>query len=894
MSGRRAAFGVTLKNARRNKKRTFYLVTLITVPVLVAVVTSAFIRAGYISPAEQAGLEYGAANVKIEQSGTEPELTGWVARTVGELDAEAASVTYRQDFRSYGPGLFGRVMDLDLADPLSDGILTLTIGRPPSSEDEVVLTEFLADQMAVTVGDRVDLALRRGEETSYEVVGLTSHPVMWRQADVVASKELVDTLAEGRAMNQITLVDAGEDSSFVAALNQRFEAVRYDFYPDDVEWPVPDSLNFLPEEYYAAMTTEELEETRSLVDTGDLDRAIDYAFGLFPNGTTITLPQFYAESLTDRLQWNATTLTESPPVMGTAVAAVILAEVAFIAGAAFATGTRRRLREIGLMGANGASVGHVRTLVVSEGLVTGLLGGLLGSAIALASMMVARPLMQRFVERRIEEFPLTALDLAGPILVAVVACVLAAWLPAKTAAGVPTLTALQGRMPVGGPKRWIIPAGLVMTAFGTLLLGVGLATASDRGSAVAVIGAVLMIGGAALLGGPLVAWLSRYAERVPVTTRIVLRDSGRHRSRAAAAVAATMVIMLIPVVALAALANGAAEQRTYGLEPREPQIILEGRQDEFGNTIPYESSDLDLARASLPEATIAEFTVFDVPVSYPAEWEATNSGGLAEFQGGYYVSPFRVAVASDQILVLLDDDRIDTALAASGMVLLGVEERDTEIGLDGVGVKIVEVPVGVTRNFPRVLVTERTAAGFGDYPTSSRALITTPAGLFDGFVSPFTPLWYAESNLQLSGGGDSFSPVVLLGMAFLATLLVVLIVVATITALSAAEAQSDLEVIVAVGAKNSIRRSFLGLQSLIHTAFGALLAVPLALILVKTAITSGGSYRSLGNFSIWDSSTLVVPWGSIAALLVGMPLAVGLITALTVRSAPLTPPRRAT
>ena len=126
-----------------------------------------------------------------------------------------------------------------------------------------------------------------------------------------------------------------------------------------------------------------------------------------------------------------------------------------------------------------------------------------------------------------------------------------------------------------------------------------------------------------------------------------------------------------------------------------------------------------------------------------------------------------------------------------------------------------------------------------------------------------------------------------------ATLLVVLIVVAIVTSLSATEADGDLRTMVAVGARNSMRRKYLGLQSWMHTSIGTLLAVPLGLLLVGTTVKAGYAYRVVGSFGTYDSSLLYVPWLAVFGLALGLPLVVGLLTALFVRSAPTTPPRRA-
>ncbi|MGH3650701.1 MAG: hypothetical protein ACRDU9_08325, partial [Acidimicrobiia bacterium] len=308
-------------------------------------------------------------------------------------------------------------------------------------------------------------------------------------------------------------------------------------------------------------------------------------------------------------------------------------------------------------------------------------------------------------------------------------------------------------------------------------------------------------------------------------------------------------------------------------------------------------SDEDLAEieARLPEARIARFEALDLRVEYPAELEARKSGAT-EDEGGYYISPFRVAVASDELLAMLDDDRLDAGLAEDGMVLVGVVEQDTTIALDGEEVNVSEVPVPVSQfSFPRLLVTEETADRLGGEPRATAMVEMDGGWLQNPFASPFDALWEdGEQTFATGGGGSGNASPVVLTLGFLATMLVVLIVVATITALSAAEADSDLRTVVAVGATNSIRRRYLGLQSGLHTMIGAVLAVPLTLLLYKTAVMSSGSYQSVGNFGVWRSSDLVVPWGGLGLLVLGLPLAIGLITATSVRSAPTTPPRRAT
>jgi hypothetical protein len=509
------------------------------------------------------------------------------------------------------------------------------------------------------------------------------------------------------------------------------------------------------------------------------------------------------------------------------------------------------------------------------------------------------------VTRRIEEFPFSTLDIAGPILVAVIACVIAAWVPSRTASGVPTLTALQGRMPVGRPKRWVIPLGLGIAAFGVLLLGVGLAGGDSGAAAVGVIGAIMMIGGAALLAGPMVAWISKHAERFPVTPRIVLRDSGRQRGRAAAAVAATMVIMMAPVAALATIEQSEASNAIQGLSPNRSQILISGFWTDTGQSEPLTEADIERIETLVPVAAMATFEVIDVPIKYPAELEAVRNPAPNVDVGGYYFSPWRMSVANEQLLAFLDHDGLEATLARDGIALIGVEERVNEIEVDGTVLEVAELPLAVQRwSFPRVIVTEETAAEYTAFSTRTNSVIEieeTWLQQMNPFHESARPLWEAtwgsDVGLDISGGGGAdISSGVVVALITIATMLIVLIVVATITALSAAEADNDLRTVVAVGATNSIRRKYLGLQSGIHTLLGVLLAIPLTLLLMRTVYSSGGwgGYSQVGNFDVFDSSILYIPWFGIGVLLVILPLAIGVVTAMTVRSAPTTPPRRAT
>ena len=666
MSGSGAARRVSFKNAARNKKRTFYLVLLIAIPVMVAVVTSSVVRLGRLTIDERLASEFGGGNIWVEMQGATPEVEHWLDEQVGVLAPDAEELSFRQRGVLFGSREFSILTDLDLSNPLSGDFLQLVEGRAPNASKEIVLAEYIADALDVTVGDSVELGRTHSnglDPEGWEVVGVATHPVLYKSRLAVVAPETFDGSEFGYGDRRI--LEVPDDQLFSLNLAMAWEEARYDFYPAHVEWPMPEWAWFLDPSAYASMTPEELAEAERLSSVGDVDSAQNYAYDVvYSEGEYQPLPEVYAESRTESAMYSYESVTTSGPVVGSAVAAVILAEVGFIAGAAFATGTRRRLREIGLMGANGACDKHVRATVLGEGLVVGLLGGLAGSLLAFLVVTIGRSTVQGFVDKRIGGFPFSVQDLVGPTLIAIVACLLAAWVPARTASAVPTLTALQGRMPVSAPKKWIIPVGVGFGAVGSLLVAVGLASSSDAGSVVMVLGVVLMIGGTALLAGPLVAWIAKHSEKFPVTPRIVLRDSGRQRGRAAAAVAATMVIMMAPVAAFATLEQRNAESSMRGLSPDAPQLLVEGRYaEDTGDLEPYLTSDLDEISRVVDGAQIVEFDVIDAPVEYPGELAARKTGdGVEE----YFMRPWRVAVANDELIVALGHAELFTVLSDDG------------------------------------------------------------------------------------------------------------------------------------------------------------------------------------------------------------------------------------
>jgi putative ABC transport system permease protein len=584
-------------------------------------------------------------------------------------------------------------------------------------------------------------------------------------------------------------------------------------------------------------------------------------------------------------------IESNPGILSTAAAAIVLVEVAFITGAAFAAGTRRRLREIGLMGANGASAEHIRSTVVGEGLTIGLIGAGAGVLFGVAVMILGRPILHRFVSRVITGVGVTFTDVLGPVLVALVAVLFAVLIPARTASKVPTTTALQGRMPALAPRKWVIPVGVGMAALGGLLISVSLVSTSNYAGVLVGVGATAVVGGVAMLSSPILAGVAKLSDKVPATSRLVLRDSGRNRTRSAVAVAAIMVILLAPVTAMITSATSAEKNLVYGLPSPSDHLTLSGSYENLNvaGASPISEGDVAALAAIVPEDDVAVFDTLDLFVTTNELLEVRESGTGDGSENGQFSEGYTVAVANDELTGVLGDDGVARSIDDGEIVVLGIEDKATRVEISGVEYPAHEFPVAVVQwSMPRVLIPEEMAVEFADAETRPLALFTLDRPMTQDELEK---MW--ASNLEINGGFGSIQPATIYLLLGAATLLVVLIVVSLVTAVSAAEVDEEVRTIVAVGAPGSFRRRFLGLLTGYQTLIAMALAVPLGLGLVWV-FSSAQDYISAGPFGLVDGSAITVPWNWIVPFAVILPVVIGFLTLISVRSAPVTPPRRAT
>jgi ABC-type lipoprotein release transport system permease subunit len=903
MSGKGAAYKVAMKNAKRNRKRTIFLVLLVAVPVAFGVVVAGIVRASNLTPEEQAQTYFGNADARLLVYPPSGGVYDWIMSNLREAAPEATVTELRQTgirVENIGGTGYAGVWDVDMSSPATEGFLVHVSGDLPAEETEVAISPTLAASMEVEVGDTVEFEdLPFGDLT---VVGLVSEPFFNQGTTILLSPGALEPLVgDPELLPEPSLLVSGPGAEEAALqINDLwYSEGQEQFWPEPAVDPLPPEISFLQDDpqTYLLLTERDVDQLVELVKNtepgpGESIEEIVYNAThqmIYGGGEYRGLPEVWVET---RTQWlNQRSFGENPVVISTAAAAIVLVEVAFITGAAFAAGTRRRLREIGLMGANGASEKHVRSTVVGEGLTIGAVGAGLGVLLGIAVMVLARPLLHRFVSRVITGVGVTLTDVLGPVLVALIAVVLAVLIPARTASKVPTTTALQGRMPALSPRKWIIPVGIGLAVGGGLLISVSLLSLSNYAGFLVGVGATAVVGGVAMLSSPILAGVAKLSDKVPATSRLVLRDSGRNRTRSAVAVAAIMVILLAPVTAMITSATTTEKNLVYGLPSPSDHVVLMGSYENanFDGPNPVTEDDVAALAAIVPEEDVAIFDTLDLLVTTDALLDAQESDSGNEFGGNDFVDGYGVAVANEDLVRLLGDEGVAQTIGESGIVVLGIAEQKTRVEINGIEYPAHEYPVAVVQwGMPRVLIAESMAAEFGDTENRSLALFTLERPMTD---DEWSRMWSTNLNINSGYGGlDEATIYLLMGAA---TLVVVLIVVALVTAVSAAEVDHEVRTIVAVGAPGSIRRRFLGLLTGYQTLVAMALAVPLGLGLVWV-FSSAADYISAGPFGVVNGSMVVVPWPWLLSFAVLLPIVIGLLTLASVRSAPVTPPRRAT
>lgn len=804
------ALRIARRSVRRHLWRSLLIITLVALPVAGATVADGLVR-----------------------SVTDRDID--VAKDIGTADA-IVTVYDRRRFdiaavlppgaravpvgATYYPGSMrlavgdrivrSRLDIVALGDPLTTHLARLTSGRLPKAPNETLVTGPLAERLDLLDGDgnlRRDAVVRVSDGPSVAVTGLAVKPFCLNCADVVARP---DTLLKGFMLDGSPL-----PVGYLVDLPPGLDAAEV-----ARTWPIGASK----------IATRDSYEEFTLPNDG-----------LF-------------------------SATNEPLLLFVGLG---LVGIVVTAGSAFAVGARRQVRELGLVAVNGGTAGHVRRIVLAQGLVLGVLGAATGLLVGAAVTVLGLPLWERLTNQLIEDLRFGWAELAAAAAVGILASVVAAAVPAFGVARMRPADALAGRFRVAAPTAQlpllgvllvlaglggVIAAGLLargrLAEHDELLRRYGYAWPADRtlpayGS---LAGAVVAVVGLLLVMPALVTAVGRLGDRLPSSGRLAVRDAVRHRHRTVAAGAAIMITVAGSLVAAFVFAaQSANEQKTLpdntALATRDGVAMINVRANGAQQLAHVRAN----ATRAVPEAMVRDVKLVS---AYPDEpivnaiqlYDATLAPGCRDNASNLGVgTPELIELSTGQ----KPDARVRSALAEGKVVVFDpcLVDEDGMVSLN------INLPDTIT--MPAYVATP--APGTGDYtwdlPNAFVSLETVAAHGWAYYLSSVAVTYPEPADLdavrtavedagvdlyvgESTGGYATGLTFVMAGLAGLVAFLGAGVTVA----LSASEGRTDLATLAALGAPPRRRRMLAGAQALVVTGLGTLAGLVLGVCVSFAAV----------------------------------------------------------
>ena len=867
-----AATRVAWRLVRKSPARSALIAALVALPVLAGTLAGVLYRTQQLSPDQQAQRLIGSADAVVLATkwsavnrfaavGRDVNDVGYqtfqwgrgkgaVKRDATAVDVEqllptsarAVPAGWKTDVRVTAGqrSVVSTAMLLDLTDPLSRGIVELDEGAAPRAAGDVVLSKHLADRLHVGVG--ADVSLRSGRRL--HVTGLGTDPSNL-DADTVVGTPSTFPLSMFRS----SLYGAGSFTWLV-----------------DFPGPAP------------ALHDE-------LVGKG-----VVYA---------------------TRTQWEhpSVELSAKTPVdtqiiaILTGIAGFGLLEIILLAGTAFAVGARRQVRELGTLLAAGGDDRDVRRVLLAQGLLLGAAGAVIGTGLGVLAAWLGQPVFEDYLGRALGPFDVHALDVVAVLALGVVAGLLAAIVPARSAARLSVVDMLRARFTTDPAMRRTPRWAWAALAVGPLVVvgGAGFwhharALRLDQSSAAAFIRSltssthdtlwtsVIIVGTAITLAGlirlcpQLLHLLSGRSARLGLSTRLALRDATRHHHRTAPAVAAVMTVLAGSVLVLFTVSSidlrarhaylpvapvgtvtvsaGSSLARTAAATQQVVAAVGDATSVQVDRAVPGPQSPRRELAPVLPRCNPHRNVCIVGDVS-------VGTAALVDFYAGKTV-PGAAAMLARGGAVVFDP-------TFSGQQSI----RIAESGRFGRPVGAVTLPMlmtdGPIYNFrPFVVVSAGTARSHGWTVLADRGLVTPRHGVSQDTEDRLNHALGAHSYVSVERGyqGD-YGPIALILIA--ASALAALGGTSIAVALAMAESRADSATLAAVGAPPAQRRRYAMAQAATIGGLGAALGLGLGLLVSVSLFEGSTSYPTS------------VPYRWLAVLVLAAPVLAAAVAGLVTR-----------
>lgn len=810
----RALLRLAGRDALRHKGRSLLILLTLTFPVAGLVAAVTLVHALTVPPATKASWTMGSADAILQVEAEQPTAAGAKAAVAAAVPAGATTLVYT-DATSRVAAVDGLLRTADVSDlPYTDPVA------------------------AGMVHQRQGRAPRTADEVS--VATSLAHATHLR----IGSQLVLRDVDGGRTVTVVGIaeVPAQLDSQQV--------------------WTAPNTLAGAADARVLALVT-------MPPGTSTTDWAAHLSHGNAMTRDTVLRPPRHTSAL-------AASQSTGLEVL---VVGLALLEAVLMAGAAFGVGARRSQRDLALLAATGGDAGHVRRVVLSGAVVLGAIAGVAGTVFGFVAAWSLLPKARGYSNHDYAGLHPRPLELIGAVLLGVVTGLVSAWLPARGAAKAPIVASLSGHRGIVRSSPTRIVLALATAAVGTLCCawaGRSQSLGGQQFNAILLFAAVAELGFAGCAPS-LVGLAGRVGGRLPLATRLSLRDIARNRSRTGPAVAAVMAT-LSGVVAIGVYVASEHARHLADFTPTLPDTMA---------TL-YLNTDTPLSTSV--ERSVAASLRATGSYAFGDGQAGTSNAYVRQDTPGHNVIGGDLLIGGPELLTALGIPQAAPALAAGKAVVITglpldngavtVELSDANGNQTSRSLAAVAAKVGVYRSLGSAVISPAAATSLGLTTTTNRRLWTMPGKPSQHQIDAANAALLAGSTSASAAGSlvtaESLNDrkLLLVPLALLAiSTLVTLGVTAISTALSAAESKGDFATLSAVGATPGVRRRLAMGQAGVLALLGGILGIAAGLVPIGAVI----AVRS-------DVLTFTVPWQVIALALVGVPLLAALGAGLFTRS----------
>ena len=577
-------------------------------------------------------------------------------------------------------------------------------------------------------------------------------------------------------------------------------------------------------------------------------------------------------------------------------AAVVLALViGLLVAPAFAVSAGRQRHTLALAASNGATTRQLRRTVLAQAIVLGVLSAVVGAGLGIAIAAGMGYWTYRTSTTVILPwFEVPWLIIAGFVLIAVIASVAAALIPARRLGRLDIMGVLKGQNVSPAPSRVVPVIGLVLMILGGAAIALGMRRPSG-GDYIVAPGTFALVVGALMLVPMALTVIARVAQGLPLPLRMAARDAGRQRTRSAPTVAAVMGgVTLLTVTLIATTSDEAEAEHFYTpstvmgegiLRPNESQdseaalaVVAETLPD--ATTVPVvplgdhswlygevaEGAPTDYLILTAPGCSgdkavfdkewqdAQEAAYADASDSNSFTWESAPCAGLGSpmGRGGSILALPTAALVSrldlsdaqaqqvrDGAVVLFADDPLSAAAsvtAFTGTYALGSDYLPTEVMVtDERELAVITLPAsertsGLALDVGTAALVPLEVAEAADWPVGPPFYLVQGV---DGSIGEADERRVSErlNNADFSvERGFTSELTVFFGILIAGIGFILLVVVLTSTALSMAEQRRDDSTLAAVGATRGTRRAMAAAQAFVAAGLGTLLGLVVGVV----------------------------------------------------------------